>query len=51
MKQSKDTKQAELAENLKIIGSTEEMKQMEALENGELEGLVVQNRMVWDMPL
>lgn len=43
MKQSKDTKQAEAAKNLKIIGFDGGEKQMEALENGELEGLVVQN--------
>ena len=43
MKQSKDTKQAEAAKNLKIIGFDGGEKQLEALENGELEGLVVQN--------
>ncbi len=42
-KQSKDTKQAEAAKNLKIIGFDGGEKQMEARENGELEGLVVQN--------
>ena len=51
MKQSKDTKQAEAAKNLKIIGFDGGEKQLEALENGELEGLVFRIRMVWDMRL
>ena len=43
MKESKDTEQAEFAENLKMIGFDGGEAQMKALENGELEGLVVQN--------
>lgn len=43
MKESGEIKQAEFAENLKMIGFDGGEAQMKALENGDLEGLVVQN--------